>query len=146
MQRQTLERDFFRTLNHVVEPAVRRGLFSPRYAPGSVIVLETVGFKTRTTRRTPLLATRLGRYVFISTARGERSFWVKNLQKEPRIRYFQGGRVRDAEAFVMMPGKHYQRPRSLPLPITKITDQLASLTERGWAFAVLKTDTRGQDS
>ncbi len=142
LKRQTLERDFFRTLNRVVEPAVRRGLFSTRYAPGSLIVLETVGFKTRTTRRTPLLATRLGRYVFISTARGERSFWVKNLQKQPRTSYYLGGKVRGAKAFVIMPGKRYQRPGSLPAPIGRITDRLASLTENGWAFAVLKTDAR----
>ena len=141
MNLKSLERDFFRALNSVVEPAVRRGLLSPRFAPAGLIVLESVGFKSKATRRTPLLATKVGRYVFVSTARGARSFWVKNLHKESRVRYFSGGKARDAEAFVMMPGKPYERPGSLPGVVTRLADKLAPLTESGWAFVVLKTDT-----
>ncbi|MCB1848305.1 MAG: hypothetical protein KDI04_13230, partial [Halieaceae bacterium] len=60
MNRQVLEREFFRMLNRVVEPAVRKGVGSPRFLPAGLIVLETVGFKTGAKRRTPLVATRLG--------------------------------------------------------------------------------------
>ena len=137
MNMSRLERDFFRVLNAVVEPAVRRGLGSPRFAPAGLIVLETVGFKSGLTRRTPLVATRLGRYVFVSTFRGDRSFWVKNLQKQPRAHYFLGGRLRETKAFVIAPGKTYRRPRSLPPVIGKITDTIAGLAPEGWAFAVL---------
>lgn len=135
--RQTLEREFFRVLNRVVEPAVRKGLGSPRFVPGGLIVLETVGFKTGVTRRTPLVATRLGGYVFVSTFRADRSFWIRNLQKQPRVAYYLGGKPREAKAFVMMQGKRYQRPKSLPSFIGKITDFLAPYTRAGWAFAVL---------
>lgn len=137
---QTAERRFFRALNSVVEPAVRAGILSPRHIPGGLILLESIGFKSGIKRRTPLLATRLGPYVFVSTARGERSFWVKNLQKQSKVNFYLGGRERSAKAFVMMPGKRYQRPKSLPPFITRITDFLAPLTENGWAFAILKTE------
>ena len=135
----TIERDFFRVLNRVVEPAVKRGLFSPRHAPAGLILLETTGFKTGATRRTPLLATRLGRYVFVSTVRGERSFWVKNLQAQNRIRYFLGGRAREADAYVLSPRADGLPSATLPAPIARLADLLAPLTQAGWAFAVLKT-------
>ena len=137
MDRQKIEREFFRMLNRVVEPAVRIGIGSPRFVPGGLILLETVGFKSGQKRSTPLVATRLGRYVFVSTVRGERSFWVKNLQKQPRVQYYLGGRKREAKAFVLAPGKRYRRPRSLPAYIGRITDFLAPYTKAGWAFAVL---------
>ncbi len=137
MNRQVLEREFFRMLNRVVEPAVRKGVGSPRFLPGGLIVLETVGFKTGAKRRTPLVATRLGKYVFVSTFRADRSFWIRNLRKQPRVSYFLGGRERSAKAFVVMPDKRYQRPKSLPEPIGRITDILANFTGSGWGFAVL---------
>ena len=46
VDRQKLEREFFRMLNRVVEPAVRRGIGSPRFVPGGLILLESVGFKS----------------------------------------------------------------------------------------------------
>jgi hypothetical protein len=135
--KQTLEREFFRMLNRVVEPAVRRGIGSPRFVPGGLIVLGTVGFKSVVTRRTPLVATRFQGHVFISTFRSDRSFWIKNLQQEPRVNYYLAGKARSAKAFVMVPGKRYRRPKSLPPAIGKITDFLAPYTRAGWAFAVL---------
>jgi len=137
IKRQTLEREFFRMLNRVVEPAVRKGVGSPRFVPGGLIVLETTGFKTGTLRRTPLTATRLQGHVFISTFRGDRSFWLKNLQKQPRVSYYLAGKPHQAKAFVLMPGKRYHRPKSLPRSIGRITDFLAPYTRAGWAFAVL---------
>ena len=137
MNRQTIEREFFRKLNSIVEPAVRRGLGSPRFLPGGLIVLETTGFKSGATRRTPLLATRLGRYIFVSTFRGQSSFWMKNLRKQPSISYYLGGKPRKAKAFLMLPGKQYRRPKSMPSLVGKLTDRLARLTGSGWTFAVL---------
>lgn len=124
-------------LNRVVEPAVRKGVGSPRFVPGGLIVLESKGFKSGSRRRTPLVAIRLQGYVFISTARGDRSFWIKNLQAQPRVRFFLFGKPRDAKAFVIMPGKRYRRPKSMPAAIGRITDFLAGFVGAGWAFAVL---------
>ena len=137
---QTVERKFFRALNRNVEPAVRKGLFSSRRVPGGLIVLETTGFKTGATRRTPLMANRIGRYVFVATARGERSFWVKNLQKQPHIRYHLGGRELEAEAFLMLPGDSGDVPSRLPPFIARLIRLFSPLREKGWAFAVLETE------
>lgn len=127
-------------LNRIVEPAVRLGVGSPRFVPGGLIVLESTGFKSGELRRTPLVAIRLGKHVVISTARGERSFWVKNLQRQPRTRYWLGGKARATKAFVMAPGKRYRRPASLPAALGKVTDLLAPYTKAGWAFVVLAPD------
>ena len=131
------EREFFRKLNAVVEPAVRRGVASPRLAPAGLIVLESTGFKSGLVRRTPLVAMRLGNYVFVTTARGQRSFWVKNLIKQPRTRYFRGGKPQDAKAVVVAPGKRYRRPKSLPPWAAWFTDTFAEYAPSGGALAVL---------
>ena len=107
---QRLERDFFRALNSVVEPAVRRGVASPRYTPGSLIVLESTGFKSGQQRRTPLAALRLGRYILVGTARGNRSFWPRNLANEPEVTYYT---VRPGDTL----GLRWPTPASPPVPI-----------------------------
>ena len=135
--KQHLEREFFRMLNRVVEPAVRKGVGSPRFVPGGLIVLETIGFKSGQTRRTPLAATRFQGHIFISTFRADRSFWLKNLQQQPRVHYYLAGKSRPAKAFVLSPGKRYRRPKTLPPAIGGITDFLAPYTKAGWAFVVL---------
>lgn len=134
---QTLEREFFRMLNRVVEPAVRKGFGSPRFVPGGLIVLESLGHKSGKIKSTPLAATRLQGYVFVSTFRGEKSFWVKNLEEQPKARYFLAGKPRDTKAFVIRKGKRYRRPKSFPVAIAAITDFLAPYTEAGWTFVVL---------
>ncbi|MEH6589609.1 MAG: nitroreductase/quinone reductase family protein [Halioglobus sp.] len=136
---QRLEKNFFRSLNSVVEPAVRKGLFSSACTPAGLIVLETTGFKSGQSRRTPLAATRLGKYVFISTARGKRSFWVKNLQKKPDTQYFIGGKLKQASSFVIAPDTPFEKPSSLPPMVSAIVDLMAKRADKGWSFAVLKT-------
>ena len=132
-----LEREIFRRLNSVVEPAVRRGVASSRLTPASLIVLETTGFKSGKQRRTPLWSFQLGRYRIISTARGDRSLWVRNLQKEPRGNYYLGGRMRPAEALVIAPDADRVPSGVLPPVLARLTRFLARFTDRGWAFAVL---------
>jgi deazaflavin-dependent oxidoreductase (nitroreductase family) len=137
--RQTLERDFFRTLNRFVEPAVRKGLLSPRCAPLGLILLESTGFKSGATRSTPLLATRVGKYTVVSTVRGKKSFWVKNLQKTPDISFHQGGRVKQAKSFVFTPETNFEAPSVLPAPVAAIASLVAKRSKKSWAFAVLQT-------
>lgn len=134
---RSLEVEFFRMLNRVVEPAVRLGVGSPRIVPSGFIVLETVGRKTGKLRRSPLAATRFGRYVIVATYRGDRSQWVFNLAAHPRTRYWLGGKPRDARAFVMYEGKRFRVPKSLPSGMQKVVRFLAPYTKAGWGFAVL---------
>lgn len=135
--KRSLEVEFFRMLNRVVEPVIRAGVGSPRIVPSGVIVLETVGRKTGKRRRSPLAATRLGQYIIVATFRGERSQWIRNLVAHPRTRYWLAGKPRDARAFVMVEGKRFRVPRSLPPGMQKVVRFLAPYTKAGWAFAVL---------
>ena len=136
-KKRSLEVEFFRMLNHVVEPLVRAGVGSPRIVPSGFIVLETIGRKTGRARRSPLAATRFGSYVVVATFRGDRSQWVSNLAAQPRTRYWLGGKAREARAFVMVKGKRFRVPKSLPPGMQKVVQFLAPYTKAGWAFAVL---------
>lgn len=135
-----LEQSLFRALNAVVEPAVRKGFGSLTLAPASLIVLETVGFKSGQQRRTPLWSIGVGPYRLVSTARGDRSFWVKNLQKNGAIRFYLGGCERRATAVVIRDGKMSQDVSTLPAPLRKIAGTLAEHALVGWAFALLVPD------
>lgn len=132
-----IEQSVFRCLNAVVEPAVRRGIGSPALVPASLIVLETVGFKSGEKRRTPLWSMGLGPYRIVSTSRGKRSFWVKNLVKQPRARYYLGGRALDADTIVIAPGKLDTQVQGLNPVMRGITNIMSRLAREGWAFAIL---------
>lgn len=132
-----IEREFFRRLNAVVEPAVRFGVGSPRFAPAGLVVLETTGFKSGQKRRTPLSALKLGPYLLVMTARGERSFWVKNLRKRSQARYWRGGREHQARAFVLAPGKTFRAPKWMSARVAAAARRLNGLTRKGFAFAIL---------
>lgn len=132
-----IEQGVFRCLNAVVEPAVRKGIGSPTFAPASLIVLETTGFKSGEKRRTPLWSVGLGPYRIVSTARGRRSFWVKNLLKQPNARYYLGGRARDADAIVIAPGEVDPQQQPLNPVMRGVTNILYRLAREGWAFAIL---------
>jgi deazaflavin-dependent oxidoreductase (nitroreductase family) len=133
----SVEVQFFRALNRVVEPLVRAGLGSPRIVPGGFIVLETRGRKSGRLHRVPLAATRLGGYVLVGTLRGGRSQWVQNLAASPRTRFWLAGRPREVRAFVLHEGRRFRSPRSLPGPVQGLLRFLSSYTKSGWAFALL---------
>ena len=133
------EQQFFRALNSVVEPAVRRGIFSTRLVPTTLIVLESTGYISGEARRTPLFCQQFGRYVLISTGRGRRSFWVRNLQKQPDITYFLGGKAYSATATVIAP-EDTDGLDELPVLLQALLKPLKRLTDKGWAFAILERD------
>lgn len=134
---RSLEAEFFRTLNRVVEPAVRAGIGSPRIVPSGFIVLETRGRKTGRLQRIPLAATRVGCHVLVATFRGNRSQWVLNLAAQPRTRFWLGGKPREARAFVMHQGRRFRVPKSLPVAVRAVARLVAPYTRSGWAFAIL---------
>lgn len=134
---QRAEQVFFRTLNSVVEPAVRKGVASSRWTPGSVIVLETTGYISGNQRRTPLLSVKLGKYRLISTSRGDRSFWMKNLKKDPAISYYLGGKKYSSRALLIEQEDSSNELSVLPTYVRKISRWLAMYKKQGWAFALL---------
>ncbi|MEZ5573033.1 MAG: nitroreductase family deazaflavin-dependent oxidoreductase [Halioglobus sp.] len=132
-----LEQAVFRSINTLVEPAVRRGIASSALTPVSLIVLESVGFKSGKARRTPLWSLRFGRYRIVSTVRGDRSFWVKNLQQQPRVSYYVGGKRREAEAIVIDGGPLDQRAATLTPALRGLARAFARYSQRGSVLAML---------
>lgn len=130
---RSVEATFYRNVNRVVEPAVRAGIGSC-LVPSGMIVLETTGRTSGHTYRTPVLATLVGGRILATTSRGQTSQWLKNLAATPALRYWQGGRVRDADAFVIGPNAEAGQLAALP-PFLR--PAIAWLNMFGFGLAVL---------
>ncbi len=115
---------------------MRAGWASPRLAPGGLIVLETTGRHSGRVVRTPLAATRIGGHVVVATVRGDRSQWVRNLEAEPSVHYWWGGRRRPAHARVFRRGAT-RHDDGLPSPLQALPALFEPSLHAGWAFAVL---------
>ena len=138
---RSLEAEFFRTLNALVEPAIRAGCGSPGLLPTGMVVLESAGVKSGQPRRVPLLATVVEGCVFVSTLRGPRSQWVRNLRANPGVRYWVAGQEHRGQALVFASGAPPPPSNSLPPLARFIADSLLPpATALGWIFAVINPD------
>ena len=135
----TLEARFFRALNAFVEPMARAGCGSPSLAPTGLIAMETTGRRTGLTHRIPVLATLIGDHLLITTIRGNRSQWIKNVRMNPHVRYWLSGRVHEAKALVFIPGKEPPDTPELPPLLRGAVAGLHPLAAAlGVGFAILE--------
>jgi deazaflavin-dependent oxidoreductase (nitroreductase family) len=137
MAARSIEAEFFRMLNRYVEPRIRAGCASPRLVPGGLVVVEVRGRKSGRRRRVPLVAARFQGHILVSTFRGRRSQWVRNLAADPEVRYWLRGRPRRARAFVISPERRRAAPKHLPPLLRWVASFLVPYTYAGWAFALL---------
>jgi deazaflavin-dependent oxidoreductase (nitroreductase family) len=136
-QLSQLESSFFSLLNRFAEPLVRAGFGNPILWPTGAIVLETIGRRTRQTYNVPLLATRVGDILIVSTFR-RRSQWLKNLAANTKTRYWMGGRLHEATAFVIAHGFDAPATSELPPLASCIAEALARQSRLfGGGFAIL---------
>src|SRR5712664_3678613 len=120
--------EFFGTLNALVEAAVRAGCASPGLLPTGMVLLATV----------------LEGCLFVGTARGARSQWLRNRRAEPRVRYWLAGREHGGAAFLFAEGPPRPATQMLP-PLARAVAEglLPAATACGWQFAVIRPERAG---
>ena len=134
----TLEAGFFRTLNLLVEPAVRAGCGFPVFGLTGLIALETKGRRTGLPYSIPVLATLIGDHVLVGTIRGNRSQWIENARVNPDVRYWLRGRVHEAMTLVFTPDERPPETQSLPPLVRYMATSLHSTVGGlGVSFAIL---------
>ncbi len=131
----TLEKDFYQALDAVLGPIASSGVTAPGVLPIGLIVLETTGWQSGRSHRTPVLATALGDRLLVSTYRGRRSHWVQNLLRDPDLRYWTGDEPHEATAYVVAPDAELPAGQSLPQAATAWLGCVADVS--GCAFVVL---------
>ncbi len=94
-----LTRQGFRALNAVVKPTVRAGVANPWPLGGGLVLLETLGRKSGEWRSVPLVSSRAGDTVVVSTVRSN-SLWLKNIEADNRVGVWLNGSRRTGTAMV----------------------------------------------
>ena len=89
----------FSALNAVVRPAVQAGLGNPFPIGAGAVVLETTGRRSGLPRLVPVLSTRKGDTLTVSTVRSD-SQWIRNAEADANVAVWLGGRRREAVATV----------------------------------------------
>ena len=99
-------------MNPIVRPLLERGLFPRTHA-----LLETKGRKSGLPRRVPIGNGLRGDLFWIVTEHGYGSDYVKNMQKDPRVRVKVGRRWRSGTAHLLPDDDTRERLRTLRRPV-----------------------------
>lgn len=94
-----LTRRGFDALNSVVRPAVRSGIGNPLPVGAGAVTIETTGRRSGLPRTVPVLATRVGDHLTVSTVRND-SQWLRNIEADSNVGVWLYGRRRQATASV----------------------------------------------
>lgn len=97
--RERLARAGFERLNRWVRPAVKAGVANPLPVGAGAVVLETTGRISGKPRMVPVLATRLGDRLDVSTVRSD-SQWLRNIEAGGDTAVWLGGHRRPVDAEV----------------------------------------------
>jgi hypothetical protein len=89
----------FRTLNSLVRPAVKAGIGNPFPIGAGAVVLETTGRQSGLVRFVPVLATRVGDVLTVSTVRDD-SQWLANIEADENVAVWLQGHRHGATAAV----------------------------------------------
>jgi len=134
-----LEKSFFGTLNDLLLPGVREGWLSRAELPATPVALAVPGRKSGKIRTLPLLAVQLGDVLLVSTFRGERSQWIRNVAAAQKVKVWLGGRAKQYDASVLGPGLRSRRRRKRSREILGLLEPATAI---GWSFAVLEPAVR----
>ncbi len=97
--RAQLTRTGFDQLNRWVRPAVKAGIANPLPVGAGAVVLETTGRVSGKQRMVPVLATRVGDRLDVSTVRAD-SQWLRNIEAGGDTAVWLGGHRRPVDAEV----------------------------------------------
>ena len=102
--------------NRLVNPLVRRAIEAGRLTPAWAL-LETTGRTSGEPRRTPVGNGLRGDVFWIVTEHGRQAHYVKNIERDPRVRIKVGDRWRTGTAEILPDEDPYARLRALRRPV-----------------------------
>ena len=117
MDRKALKRRASRALSvRVFNPVMRRAL-EAGLVPRGVALLETTGRRSGQPRRVPVGDGLRGEHFWIVTEHGRHAQYVRNIERDPRVRVKVGRRWYTGTAHILPDDDPYARLRWLRRPI-----------------------------
>jgi deazaflavin-dependent oxidoreductase (nitroreductase family) len=117
MDRRTLKRRVSRALSvRVFNPVMRRAL-EAGLVPRGVALLETTGRRSGQPRRVPVGDGLRGEHFWIVTEHGRHAHYVRNIERDPRVRVKVGRRWHTGTAHILADDDPHARLRWLRRPL-----------------------------